>query len=248
MIASLSMRRALACFLVAACGAVHNNLPGDAPAIDTGADTATVNCMTDEFDGTTLGAHWSTLAGTLPTYNIDASRLFISDAPLADTPSMPDRSWIYKLDTDKGNQMAWPYAIGAGDFVLTADVGWSSTVAEYTLGAVGVSDARGTIAAMAGALDGNNTVTGNAFGMLHVVGGPDLKYEAPQKRDPGTAKLQIQRTGGIASISIDGAQQLAGELPDLISNVVIVYVRFKNGTTLSDFGSLEVRQIEICLP
>jgi len=242
------MKRVWACLLVAACGAVHNNPPEDAPAIDVGTDTPTANCMIDEFDGTALDARWSTLVGTLPTYNVDGSRLLVSDAPFADTPSMPDRSWIYKLDTDKGNQIAWPYSIGGSDFVLTADVGWSSTVAEYTLGAVGVSDAQGTIAAMAGALDGNNTLTGNAFGMLHVVGGPDLKYEVPQKRDPGTAKVQIQRMGGMASISIDGAQQLTGTLPDLISNVVIVYVRFKNGTTLSDFGSLEVRQIKICLP
>lgn len=204
--------------------------------------------MVDEFDGTTLDAHWSTLSGALPTYNVDASHLLISDAPFANTPSMPDRSWIYQLDTDKGNQIAWAHSIGGGDFILTANVGWSSTVAEYTIGAVGVSDAQGTIAAMAGALDGNNTKTGNAFGILHVVGGPDLKYEDPQQRDPGTAKVQIQRTGGVAAISIDGVQQVMGALPDLISNVVIVYVRFKNGTTLSDFGSLEVDRIQICLP
>lgn len=86
--------------------AVHNTPLGDAPAIDAGTDTLTTNCITDEFAGTALDAHWSTLVGALPTYNVDASRLFISDAPFADTPSMPDRSWIYTLDTDKGNQIA----------------------------------------------------------------------------------------------------------------------------------------------
>lgn len=248
MIASLLMKGVSACLLVAACGAVHSTPPEDAPAIDAGTDTPAANCMTDEFDGAALDAHWSTLTGGLPTYNVDASRLLISDAPFAATPSMPDRSWIYKLDTDKGNQIAWAHSIGGSNFVLTADVGWSSTVAEYTLGAIGVSDAQGTIAAMAGALDGNNTNTGNAFGILRVAGGTDLKYEDPQKRDPGAARVEIQRTGGMASISIDGIQRVTGALPDLISNVVIVYVRFKNGTTLSDFGSLEVRQIQICLP
>jgi hypothetical protein len=242
------MKQLAACFLVAACGAVHNNLPGDAPTLDVGVDTPTANCMTDEFDGTALDARWSTLTGGAPTYNVDASRLFISDAPFSDTPSMSDRSWIYRLDTDRGNQIAWAHSIGAGDFTLTADVGWSSTVAEYTLGAVGVSDAQGTIAAMAGAMDGNNTTNGSVFGIFHVVGGRDMKYEDPQNREPGAARVQIQRTGDKASITIDGAQRMSGALPDLISNVVIVYVRFKNGTTLSDFGSLEVRQIQICLP
>ena len=211
-------------------------------------DAPAANCLTDEFDGTALDAHWSTLAGGLPTYNVAASRLLISDAPFATTPSTPDRSWIYTLDTDKGNQIAWAHSIGGRDFTLTADIGWSSTVAEYTLGAVGVGDAQGTIAALAGALDGNNTKTGSAFGRLHLVGSPDLTYEDPQKRDPGTAKVQIRRTGGMASILIDGALQATGALPDLISNVLIVYVRFRNGAVLSDFGLLEVHRIQICLP
>jgi len=46
--------------------AVHNTPPGDAPAIDAGTDTLTTNCITDEFAGTALDAHWSTLVGALP--------------------------------------------------------------------------------------------------------------------------------------------------------------------------------------
>lgn len=246
-----AMRSLVACLLVAACGGVSNPAgdarPEDAP-IDTATDVGS-NCMTDSFDGTVLASHWSVFVGGMPTaYDVSGSRLLISDAPFApSTPSMPATSWIYDLDTDKGNQIKWPQAIGGEDFTLTADVGWSSTGAELTLGGVAVTDAQGTIAALAGMTDGSSNVSGGAYVRLHVAAGTDLSMDKPAQ-EPGTARVKIQRVNGTATLSIDGAAMVSGAMPALISNVVLFYVRFKNGAMLYDFGSLEIREVQLCRP
>jgi len=245
------MNRFVGCLAVAACGGVKNPA-SDAPLADAvhdaAGDGAAANCLADGFDGSVLDARWSVLAGASPTtYDVSGSRLFISDAPLAVTPSMPANSWIYDLDTDKGNQIAWPQAIGGEDFTLTAELGWSSTTAELTLGAVGVSDAQGTIAAMAGASDPSGGTNGRAFGSLHVANDADITG-SNAAQEPGTARVKIQRRGGAGTISIDDKVLVTGTMPALISNVVIIYVRHKNTSATYDFGSFEVRQIEICRP
>jgi hypothetical protein len=205
--------------------------------------------MTDGFDGSQLDSRWSAFIGMMPAaYAVNGSRLLITDAPFApSTPSMPATSWIYDLDTDKGNQIAWAQPIGGEDFTLTADLGWSSTIAELTLGGIAVSDAQGTIAALAGMTDGSSSTSGGAYARLHVVSGADMALTNPPQ-EPGTASVKIQRINGTASISIDDVPVVTGPMPALISNVVIFYVRFKNGATLYDFGSLEVRQVQICRP
>jgi hypothetical protein len=227
------------CLVVAACGRVTPPDDGNAQ-----------NCQTEGFDGSGFDARWSVLAGAAPTtYDVSASRLFISDAPFATTPSTPSRSWIYDLDTDKANQLAWPQSIGGQDFTLTADLGWSSKVAELTLGGVGVSDGQGTIAAWAGMGDpqAENVGVGAARAELQVVGAEDLFHVGPYQ-EPGSETVEIKRVNGTAMISIDGHQVVTGAMPGLISNVVIVYVRSKDGTTLYDFGLLEIREVKICRP
>ena len=206
------------------------------------------SCMTDGFDGNALASTWFVLAGAIPvTYGVSGSRLTISDAPYVTTPSTPGVSWIYDLDTDKGNQIAWPQAIGGEDFTLTADIGWSSSLAELTLGGVGVSDAQGGIAALVGMTDGSPGVIGTPIGRLHVTNGTDRRYSGAMQ-EPGSSHFVIRRAGGMASITIDGAMVLAGALPDLISNVVVFYVRYKDATGPNPFGSVFVDQIEICRP
>jgi hypothetical protein len=246
----------VACIVLAACGGVRNPVvdgrQDDASIADAAIDTGP-NCMTDSFDGSVLAAHWGVLTGAVPTaYDVSGSRLLISDAPFATTPSSPAESWIYDLDSDKANQMAWPQAIGGEDFTLTAELGWSSTLAELTFGGVGVSDALGTIAAVAGMIDDsggpNGAQNGAAYTRLHVAIGPDISFRKPQQ-EPGNANVKIQRVSGMVSISIDGVQVMTGAMPGLISNVVIFYIRYKDAsTTVYDFGSLELRQVQICRP
>jgi hypothetical protein len=246
------MKKFGACLLVAACGGVSNPVTdghlADGPASDAAIDTS-ANCMTDGFDGSQLAAHWSVLVGATPTaYAVNGSRLLITDAPFAPaTPSMPTASWIYDLDTDKGNQIAWAQSIGGEDFTVTADLGWSSTIAELTLGGIAVSDAQGTIAALAGMTDGSSNTSGGAYARLHVVSGADMAFTKPPE-EPGSASVQIQRVNGIATISINGVQAVTGAMPALISNVAIFYVRYKSASTQYDFGSFEVRQIQLCRP
>lgn len=217
--------------------------------VDAAPDTPSgPNCMTDSFDGNVLAGHWSVLVGAVPTaYAVNNSSLLITDAPFASTPSMPSTSWIYDLDSDKGNQMAWAQAIGGQDFTLTADVAWSSAAAEVTLAGVGVSDATGTIAAYVGAQDGSTGTTAPPFARLHVATGADTNYSGTPI-DPGNAMVKIQRVAGTASISIDNTEVLNGPMPDLISNVVILFVRHSNTSGPYTFGSFEVRSLSICQP
>ncbi|HEY0481898.1 MAG TPA: hypothetical protein VGD37_30475 [Kofleriaceae bacterium] len=234
--------------VLVACGGVSNPATDARQADAPAADAAGANCVTDGFDGSVLKSSWSVLVGAVPTtYDVSGSRLFISDAPFAPTPSMPGTSWIYDLDTDKANQIAWPQAIGGEDFTLTADLGWSSTLAEFTLGGVGLSDAQGTIEALAGVTDGSVNTNGVAYGRLHVATGSDLFMLGPNQ-EPGTATVKIQRVNGMATISIDAMPVVTGAMPGLISNIVIFYVRFRSAMTLYDFGSLEVREIKLCRP
>ena len=242
--------------LLASCDRVYSldrpAGPDAAAAADASPDIAATpdapNCITDGFDGTLLASTWSVLAGAIPvTYEVSASRLSITDAPFSNTPSMAGVSWIYDLGTDKANQIAWAQPIGGADFTLTADLGWSSTLGELTLGGVGVSDAQGAIAALAVAQDGSQGVVAAPVAWLHVTSGADLRSSGAQQ-EPGSAHITIQRTGGMASISFDGAEVLSGPLPDLISNVVVVYVRYRNATGPNTFGSIEVQQIQICRP
>lgn len=237
---------------VAACGGVKNPAIDAAPhpdaKIDAAIDAPGANCMTDSFDGSTLAAHWSVLTGAVPTaYTVNNSSLLITDAPFASTPSSPSNSWIYDLDVDKGNQMAWAQAIGGQDFTLTADIAWSTTNAEITFGAIGVSNATGVIAGYAGVVDGSTGTTGPPAAVLHVATGADTNFIATPV-DPGNSMIKIKRVGGTATFNIDGTDVLSGAMPDLISNVVIIFVRHQNGATQYTYGSFEVRSLTICQP
>jgi hypothetical protein len=204
--------------------------------------------MSDGFDGTTLGAQWSVQAGATPTtYDVSASRLFIADAPFASTPSSPSNSWIYDLDFDKGNQIAWAHAIGGQDFTLTADLGWSSTNTEITLGGVGVTDAQGKLAAINGMSDGSSGMSGVPFSLILVPAGMDIAASGPVE-EPGSAIVRIQRINGTAKVYVDNIEVATGAMPTLISSIVIYYVRHQNGAMQYTYGSFEVRSIELCRP
>src|SRR5258706_11376717 len=100
------------CLILAACGdvpvAADAKVVKDSPTNDAPHDApAGANCMSDNFEGSTLAAHWSVLAGAIPTaYTVAGSALSITDSPAVNTPSMPGKSWVYHADQDKGKQIA----------------------------------------------------------------------------------------------------------------------------------------------
>ena len=132
---------------------------------------------------------------------MSGSALDITDSPFADTPSVSGESWINELDTDKGNQIGWQQDLGGEDFVYSADIRWSSTNPELTLGGIAVADSQGTIAAMVGVNDGVSAGLGRPWAILRA-SGADATY-AGDPEQPGAAIVRITRTGGTASITID---------------------------------------------
>jgi hypothetical protein len=219
-------------------------------AVDAAAaPDAEPGCATDGFDGTTLAAHWQVVAGDLPTYDVSGSRLLVSDAPLAATPSLPGESWINDLDTDKGNQIGWAHAIGAADFTVAAEIGWTSSLSELTMAGIAVSDSQGTIVALAGVNDGWARDHGARHARIRVPGaGDDLDYAA-EPVENGSAQLRLERTGGELRVLIDGAEVLAGPATGLVSYVTIYAVPYRDraGTTYP-FGAAEIRHVEVCGP
>jgi hypothetical protein len=238
--------------MVAACGGVKSPAEPDA-AVDDPPDAegddpidADDGCVTDGFEGSTLAAHWELLAGAMPTVDVSGSRLLISDAPFADTPSVPGESWINEMDLDKGNQIAWPHAIGGGDFSVEAAIAWSSSAAELTLGYVGVSDAQGFMAAGAGINDGVANDFGGAFGQIKVDGDADLNG-LDDRVENGSTVVRLERVDGTLTIEQDGVELVAAPVDDLISYVVIQALPYRqsDGDTFV-YGSFEVRDVTVC--
>ena len=78
-----------------------------------------------------------------------------------------------------------------------------------------------------------------------------MSHENPTA-DPGTGNFKIQRVAGTATIYVDDVSIVMGPMPDLISNVVIVYVRHENTTVmpalLYTYGTTEFHALSICTP
>jgi len=225
-------------------------------SIDAGADAtpdattespdADLSCETDSFDGTTLQSHWTLLTGELPTYDVSGSRLLISDAATATTPSRPTYSWIYDLDSDEGNQIGWAQAVGGADFVIDAEIAWSSSTPELTMGGVAVADSGGTMAAMAGFVDGSETQLGFAHAQMATSGTDAVWYGPTGSADAGNANVRLERRAGTLRISVDGSEVLSGPSAQLISYVTIYTVRFRNGQTTYPYGGVELRTVTVC--
>lgn len=244
--------------LAAGCGTVNDRNGGelhdagepaaDAPAADAPAepDAAPVDdCVRDRFEGSALASHWVLLAGDMPTYDVGESRLLITDAPFAEAPSKPTYSWIYDLDVDKGNQLGWAQAIGEGDFSVTADLQWSSSDRELTLAGIGVADGQGTIAGLVGVRDGSTSLVGQPTAQILVADGDDAMYLG-SRTEPGSASVRLERRAGTLRAYVDDAEILSASAERLISYVTIFYVRRRNDAIEFAFGSVELRNLEIC--
>ncbi|TNF32627.1 MAG: hypothetical protein EP329_09605 [Deltaproteobacteria bacterium] len=200
--------------------------------------------VADDFDGTALAAIWTTdPVGGLPTYTVAGSTLTVTDAPYATTPSSPTQSWIYDLNQDQGNQLTWPQAIGTGDFDLTADLGWSSSIAELTLGGVALTNAAGLIEVLVGFSDGGSTAYGS----------PVVRVRSPTNAYGGTAAVsgsasfRVTRSGGDLSVTMNGVEVLAipGYGAD-IAHVAIVNVPHRSGASTYPFGTMTYDVVNVC--
>jgi len=237
--------------ILAACGgvdvtkkdaAVVNDTPvtidspmGDAPAIDAN------NCMIDSFDGATLDAHWAVVAGAAPTYAVASSKLSISDAPLATTPSNTNESWINDYSMDLGNQLGWAHAIGAGDFVVTGQLDYASATTELTYTGIAVTDGTHHIVALAGFIDGQQ----GAFGApLAAIAG--VNSVAGANSGSGSIALRIERTSSMMKVSIDGTELVAGTNNTPVSYVSIVAVPYRMNANNYAFGNAEFGFVQVC--
>jgi len=244
--------RLLVLVVVVGCGSVSDkkvdarmadtSSPGDGSG---GSDASGLTCTTDMFDGTTLQTYWNTTQGGTPTYMVSGGKLVITDSPPATTPSNTNESWLNNLDTDKGNQLAWPQAIGGQDFRVSTHIDWNSTNAELTWAGIAVADAQGVMAAIVGARDGGQ---GNAIphAQLNFPGSdPDTTFGGTEEQ-PGAADFQIERVNNVIRFYIDGIEVHSGASSALISHAVIFHVPYRLNTTNYAFGTVEFTHIEVC--
>ena len=248
------MRRFLVVVCLVGCGGVEatkmdaqvaKDSAVDARAIDAPPDTGTP-CDIDEFDGSTLNAHWSTAVGAAPTYAVANGMLEITDSTAATTPSNTNESWINDTDTDKGNQLAWANAIGGADFVLKTHIDWSSATTDLGIGAVGLTDAQGRLVAFAGMYDGGQSGLGVPYARLGGIGGDaDTTYGAAEEQ-PGAADFRIERTSGQMKFFVDNVEVHSGASAALISNVVVLHLPYRLNATTYSFGTVDITRIELC--
>ena len=247
------MRRFMVVVCLVGCGGVESTKMDAQVRSDGAVDSKVIDapdsgtpCDVDEFDGSTLAGHWSASVGALPTYAVASGMLEITDSTNATTPSNANESWINDSDTDKGNQLTWPIAIGGGDFVLKTHIDWSSTNAELGIGAVGVTDAQGRILAFMGMYDGGQSGLGVPYARLGGVGADADTTFAAAEEQPGAADFRIERANGQVKFFVDNAEVHSGASAGLVSNVAIIHVPYRLNTNNYAFGTVDITRIEVC--
>ena len=259
-----------ACNGMEVCSSTGNCMPGTAPVIDDGnpctADSCDPiqgvthkqveegttwakdgrSCVFDDFNGSALAQRWSgSPIGTLPTYVVDGSRITITDAAFANTPSNPGTSWIYEADTDLGNQIVWPRAVGTDDFDISFEFGWSSNAAQLTLAGIGLTNASNQLELRAGIYDGSSGSAGGPFVTLRTPG-PDQGWYGTNS-EVGSARMRLLRQAGNLSVSLDGQNVYSAPFNADIQNIVIFAVRHRNPTEF-EFGTFWLDDLSVCYP
>jgi len=278
----LSVRHALVLGVLApaaACGVPDpslregaGSLP-DARSGDVDADAdASTRCLVDDFDGAELGANWDPAAvGAAPTeYSVEAGKLVVRDSPTASTPSdstsppEPPRSWIVKLDYDRGNQMARDVDVGDGDFVLEGTLGWTSDIdtAEHPqswLGGVALTDSEGLIKVMVVAYDprdhpGMEDGLAGYAAYIQPDSGSTRIHDSKMAMATASTDFGVTRTDGVTSVEVDGAVVpflVDGELVDAFSMSAaltrLAIVTLRSSPPL-EFGELAVDRVSVCKP
>jgi hypothetical protein len=212
----------------------------DSPMIDARMIDAN-NCMVDSFDGSTLDSHWAVVAGAAPTYTVAGSKITITDAPVATTPSNTTESWINDYSMDLGNQLGWAHAIGAGDFVLTATFDYASTTSELQYTGIAVTDGTHHLVGFAGYVDGGQGFLGVPYGAIAGVGAMTGAASAS-----GSLALRIERTASTMKVSVDGVEMSSGVNNTPLSFVSIVAVPYRLNSNNYGFGTAELGSVQIC--
>ena len=258
------MKRALVLCLLAACGNVTEQTPSpadaapDAAPVDSLPD-AFVGCLTDEFTGTTLAPDWNDDAvGAAPTITMGTGVLTITDAAAAPTVVNPNASWVYDLDSDKGNQMRWAVPIGTRDFALEVTFGWNSLPDELTLAGVAVVDGNDHIEAFAGVEDGHASAAADKQGAptarMHGAGeDADKFWSGAHTTSKASHTMAIIRTGGLLIVrdgGRDGELVLDRQAANLdLQGISIVTVKHISPTSVSfAFGEATVDRVSLCFP
>jgi hypothetical protein len=240
-----------ACVVAAGCGGVDTAKKDaavgmdsmgtvDSPMIDARMIDAN-NCMLDSFDGSTLDSHWAVVAGAAPTYTVAGSKITITDAPIATTPSNANESWINNEATDLGNQLGWAHAIGAGDFVLTAQMDYASSNAELMFAGISVTDGTHHLVAFAGLVDGQQGDVGLPRASIAGVG-----TMTGVKSASGALALRIERTGDAMTVTVDGTIVQTGTINTPLSYVSMVAVPYRLNSTTYPFGTAEFGFVQLC--
>jgi len=236
----------VACDPVANCATVTCSAPGD--SVCSACDPGFVlnvgvcdACAGDDFPGTALDPHWSVAQGSM-TSAVSSSVLTITDAAYASTPSATNQSWIYDLNLDRGNQIAWAHPIGTGDFSLTFDQSWSSTLAELTYAGVALTNASDYIEILAGFSDGSSVGHGSPQAKAREgdYGGSSAGAAS------GSGVFEITRTGGTLTVVYNGATLINAPNSADIANVAIFAVPHRSGSSYYPFGSWSIDALALC--
>jgi hypothetical protein len=210
-------------------------------------DEPEMGVVFDEFDGNALGPQWNQDAvGTPPTFTVSGSIFQITEAATAVTPSFPGNSWIYDLDVDLGNQMAWPIPIGVGKLDVWFDFSWESSVTDLTLAGIGLTSSSNQLEVFAGIGDGSDSDIGKPFVWVRQPGS-DAVWGGGLLAATGGGNIQLTRVGNVLTAKYDGAIVLTTTLDADIQNVVIQSVRHATpGPVLFDWGTFALDRVHVC--
>ena len=221
-------------------GASDANVTVDSPpAIDAAP------CPVEDFNGDVLADYWMKSVGNASDVTVSNGKLNIAKAYTADTPSKPSDSWIYDLDTDKGNQIVWSLPIGAGDFDVTFSGDWATSDPDVWLGGVGVTSSTDLIEAWAGFRDGGTSSGAASVFAAIRVGGPGQDATFVDQPSTGwSGQLELSRSAGIITVRKGGVPVLTQDNAADIRHVVIVCVLFAT-TEMNNYtvGSMDIDQI-----
>jgi len=241
----------------AACGSVDNNKKDAAVQTDDSALTDTPmldamidagpNCMSDAFDGTSLGGHWTVTQGAAPTYSVAGGKISITDSPLVTTPSNANESWINEMDTDKGNQLGWAQAIGTGDFTVRSHIDWTSNNAQLMISAIAVADSNGRMLAYVGAYDGGQAFLGGDYARM-AVAGTDTNSPIGPLVDPGSIDVRLERVSATIKAYVNGTEVLSNADTSAITHVSMLTVPYRLNANNYEFGTAEFTFVEVCRP
>jgi hypothetical protein len=246
-----------ACNGVETCSANGTCTPGQTPTIDDGnpctvdscdpaqgvihqpAQAGTTwaengkSCAFDDFDGSGLAQQrWSGApVGTAPTYAVAGSRITITDATAA--------------DTDLGNQMVWPRAIGTDDFDIAFELGWSSSAQQVTLAGIGLTNSSNQLELRAGLDDESPEAVGSAYVALGAASTDPIWTGTTT--ETGSARLRLVRQAGNLSVTLNGQSVHTAAFVADIQNIVIFAVG-SGGESQYEFGTFWLGELSVCHP